>query len=129
MAVKVQRATVYDHFACHIRRRGGQVRIVRGVIASARVLAGWASSRLLAPPALATFCTMMVRFTPRLPTNPELTACVRAPCVRSMENRHCKLCAMDLRVCASSESQLEGAILFWSHGNLICASCRCFQYF
>ena len=60
MAVKAQRAADCDPFACHVGRRGGEVRIFCGSIASACVLAGWASSRPLAPPALSTFCSTVV---------------------------------------------------------------------
>ncbi len=92
MAVKVQRATAFDPFACHVHRRGGQVTIGCGRIASACVLAGWASSRPLAPPALSTFCSMMVRFTPRLATDAHLCASARAHRVDRTESRdsiHC----------------------------------------
>ena len=114
MVVKVQRATDCDPFACHARRRGGQVRNGCGHIASARMLAGWASSRALAPPALATSCTMMVRFTPRLHTNPELTALSRALCARSMESRHPGPSAGSVRSRALGEAQAGIATLFGS---------------
>lgn len=101
MAVKAQRATECYPFACDVGRRGGAVRISCGRIASACVLAGWASSRPLAPPALSTFCGMMVRFTPRLPTNLELTAFARALCARRVESRRREHHARSMRESAT----------------------------
>ena len=120
MAVKAQRATDCDPFACHVRRRGGEVKSGCGRIASARMLVGWASSRALAPPALATSCSMMVRFTPRLPTNLELTALSRALCARSIESRHPGSSAGGVHIRALAEVQAEIATQFGSTENLAC---------
>ena len=113
MAVKAQRAADCDPFACHVGRRGGEVRIFCGSIASACVLAGWASSRPLAPPALSTFCSMMVRFTPRPVTKTHLRALGRALRVRRIDGRHWEFDVRTVCSRAWGEVQRGSATLFW----------------